>query len=402
MESITGLVSGGPTGLVSGNSGTLGQGGSALLDEASRALLGDAAPDEVFLAQLAAGITGQPVMPTSATAQAVPYVSGSPASGALARVRGVTASGTTWSVFVKVLQHPRHWRGLDSVPPHLRQNFLNSFPWRAELDAWHPEFTAALPPGLRVPVLYRQVELDDGRVALWMEDIDADPRPWPLARYERAARLLGTFAANRRDPGLLAAAPVPPGFGLLRYYEGPVQAAIAAIRNPATWDHPALAGHEALRGDLLRVASFAPKILDRLNQLPQAFQHGDASPQNLLIPKGDPDTIVAIDIAFQGPMPIGFDLSQLLIGLVHASEQPASALPAIHELLVPAYAAGMLAGERPADPADIRRGYLGTLLIRALFTALPWHDLDAVGPAEVAERLALMSFILKAGRDVYC
>jgi len=59
-------------------------------------------------------------------------------------------------------------------------------------------------------------------------------------------------------------------------------------------------------------------------------------------------------------MVIGFDLSRLLVGLVHAGEQPASALNAIHELLVPAYAARMQAGQRPADPA------------------LPWHDLDAV------------------------
>jgi hypothetical protein len=105
---------------------------------------------------------------------------------------------------------------------------------------------------------------------------------------------------------------------------------------------------------------------------------------------------VAIDIAFPCPLAVGFDLSQLLAGLVHAGEQPASALPAIHELLVPAYAAGMRDGERPADPDDIRFGYLGTLLIRALFTALPWHELDHAGPAEVAERLALMSLILEA------
>jgi hypothetical protein len=375
-------------------------GGSALLDGTSRALLGDAAPDEAFLIRLAAGITGRPVTRTSATAEAVPYESGSPGTGALARLRGVTEAGAAWSVFVKVLQHPRHWPHLDRVPPPLRQEFLDTFPWRAELGAWDPAFTAALPTGLRVPVLYRQVELPGDRVALWMEDVVVDGRPWTAAEYERAARLLGTFAANRRDPELIRASPIPPGHGLRRYYDGPVQAAVAVIRNPGTWAHPALARHTDLRGGLLRLAGLAPAILDGLDRLPQALPHGDASPQNLLVPRADQGTIVAIDIAFPCPHAVGFDLSQLLVGLVHAGQQPAAELPAIHRLLAPAYTAGMRAGQRPAALAEIRRGYLGTLLIRAPFTALPWADLGSVAPEVVDERAALIRFALAVGEDL--
>jgi hypothetical protein len=378
----------------------LGQDGPGLLDERARALLGDAAPTSAFLAELAAVITGKPVAATTATAEAVAYESGSPATGALARVRGITDNGTAWSVFVKLLQHPRHWPHLDRVPPPLRQDFLDTFPWRTELAAWDPAFTQALPAGLRVPVLYRQVELPGDRVALWMENIVADSRPWTAAEFERAARLLGTFAANRSDPELIGASPYPLGYGLRRYYHGPCHAAIAAITNPATWAHPALARHASLRDGLLRLADRAPAILDHMDRLPQALQHGDASPQNLLIPRADPGTIVAIDIAFPSPQAVGFDLAQLLVGLVHAGQQPAAGLPAVHRLLAPAYAAGMRAGRHPAALADIRRGYLGALLIRVPFTALPWGDLDSIPPEVVDERAALIRFALNAGHEL--
>ena len=64
-----------------------------------------------------------------------------------------------------------------------------------------------------------------------------------------------------------------------------------------------------------------------MDTLPQALPHGDASPQNLLVPADDPDTFVAIDVSFQNPQAVGFDLGQLLVGLTHAGLLPAAALP---------------------------------------------------------------------------
>ena len=55
-------------------------------------------------------------------------------------------------------------------------------------------------------------------------------------------------------------------------------------------------------------------MLDALEALPQCYQHGDASPQNLLVPKGKPDEFVVIDWGFDCPQAVGFDLGQLLIG----------------------------------------------------------------------------------------
>jgi hypothetical protein len=363
------------------------------------ALLGKAAPSAEFLTSVVGEVLGRETAVDTVTAEREPYDAGSPATGALVRLRGTTIDGQLWSVFVKVLQSPRHWPHLDRVPPPGREEFIQIFPWRAELSAWDPDFVAALPPGLRVPRLYRLVELGDDRLAVWMEDVSVDVTPWPTARFAEAARLLGTLAGNRRDPALLAASPTPPGFGLRKYVDGPVRSALAAIADPSTWQHQALAAHRQMQAELLAAAERLPAIIDHLDALPQSIPHGDASPQNLLVPADDPSSFVAIDVAFQGPHVVGFDLAQLLVGLVHAGHMPATRLPEVHSVLVPAFHEGMKAGRLPVEFDDIERGYLATLVARAGFTSLPLRELDTTTPAIINERIALTRFILDRTRE---
>jgi hypothetical protein len=215
-----------------------------------------------------------------------------------------------------------------------------------------------------------------------------------------AAGVLGALAANRRDPDLLAACPVPPGYGLRRYYDGAVRPVLPWLQSHDLWRHPLLAetGGTRLRADLLELAAAAPAILDRLDELPQALPHGDASPQNLLVPSTAPDTLVAIDVAFQCPLAVGFDLAQLLVGLVHAGQMPPTDLPAIHRLLAPAYQAGMNHGERPVGLADIETGYIGSLVIRAAFTSLPFREpIFSLTDAYIDDRVMLTRFITDLG-----
>ncbi|HZM66572.1 MAG TPA: hypothetical protein VFC16_09765 [Nakamurella sp.] len=363
-------------------------------------LLGVATPTGDQLDAIAAAAVGHPAVVTRWNAEPVPYESGSPATGTLARLSGVTADGQPWSVFLKVLQHPRHWRLLDRVPEQLRADFLGNFPWRAELTAWDPTFSAHLPSGLRVPELYRVVELPEDRVAVWMEDIAVSAQPWTPDRFVTAAGVLGALAANRRDPELLAACPVPPGYGLRRYYDGAVRPVLPWLQSHDLWRHPLLAtsGGTTLRADLLELAAAAPAILDRLDELPQALPHGDASPQNLLVPSSAPGTLVAIDVAFQCPLAVGFDLAQLLVGLVHAGQMPTADLPAIHRLLAPAYQAGMNQGKRPAALAEIEDGYIGSLVIRAAFTSLPFREpIPSLTDTYIDQRMMLTRFITDLG-----
>jgi hypothetical protein len=120
-------------------------------------LVGPAEVTEQTLTDIVSEALGAPTALREWCAEPVGYVSGSPATGALVRVHGSTADGQSWSLFVKVLQHVRHWPLLELMPAPLRATFAAEFPWRAELVAWEPEFTEQLPAGLRVPRLYRVV-----------------------------------------------------------------------------------------------------------------------------------------------------------------------------------------------------------------------------------------------------
>ena len=239
-------------------------------------LLGDARPPDDELAEMVSTALHREVAVARWVVEPVAYEAGSPATAALLRVRGCTTDGENWSVFLKVLQHPRHWSGLDRVPVHVRAEFTDSFPWRAELAAWDPEFLAALPEGLRVPRLYRQVELPDERVAVWMQDVPVSDERWSVQRFVSAARLLGQLAANRCDAELLAGCGVPAGYGVRKYVDGPVTGAPFALRDTAVWRHPSLdtpLGRQ-VRGELLELAPQVPAILDLLDGLPQALPHG--------------------------------------------------------------------------------------------------------------------------------
>jgi hypothetical protein len=344
---------------------------------------------------------GRPVDLGAWTVTDVPYTSGSPATGGLHRVRGGTRQGQPWSIFVKVLQHPRHWPRLAHLPPDLQAFFLKDFPWRAELAAWEPAFAGRLPEGLRLPELYLIKDLGDDRLAVWMEDVATCDQPWDLDTFRRAARALGGLAARRSDPELIAACEVLPGHGLRRYVDTRVHGWFRSMHDDGgVWRHPVLAAAagDRLQADLSWLYGQADAMLDQLDALPQAMPHGDASPQNLLIPASAPDCFVAIDVAFCTPHAVGFDLGQLLVGLVHAGQLPAAALPATHEVLVPAYVDGFRSNGGKIDADSVMRGYVLTLMLRSGFTSLPLEALD--GPATddlygmVRERAALTRYIV--------
>ncbi|WP_155375096.1 aminoglycoside phosphotransferase [Catellatospora vulcania] len=358
------------------------------------------------VAEVAELVLGPDAGPGAWHVEPIAYQSGSPATGGLARVRG-DSEGRTWSVFVKLVQNPRHWPLLHLVPEVFRDELCRTLPWRQELAMWEEPFAAHLPDGLRVPVLYRITELDTERLLLWMEDVDAiADRDWTLDHYRRAAVALGGLAARRSTPDILAAAGEP-GWALrLLVGSRVMRGAAPALEDDRLWAHPLVvsAVDAELRDDLRRIAEAVPAILDRLDTLPQTLAHGDASPQNLLVPRGEPDTFVAIDVAFQCPLAIGFDLGQLLVGLAHAGHVEAAALPAIHDILVPAYVEGMRAYGVDPDPDAVTCGYVGGLVARAALTSLPYETLDSPHTEQLAtlwqQRAALTRFIADLGFDL--
>lgn len=335
----------------------------------------------------------------------VAYEPGSPATGALMRVRGQAADGRAWSVFVKLVQHVRHWPRLHLLPAEFRESFAAGFPWRQELAAWEEPFAGRLPARLRLPTLYRTTDLGEDRLLLWMEDIDAlGELAWDVDMFTRAATALGGLAALRSTPDALTGSGLPTGSGLRTYVDGRVERwAVPLLADDDVWRHPLVADavDPRLRADLRRIAARLPAVLDRLDTLPQAIPHGDASPQNLLVPRSAPEQFVAIDVSFQCPLPIGFDLGQLLIGLAHTGHLPAAALPEIHDVLVPAFTVGMKENGLDADPGEVAYGYLGSLVARAGLTSLPFELLDAPPSDELTtlfhQRATLSRFLADLG-----
>lgn len=319
---------------------------------------------------------------------------GAVATGGLRRLTATTADGRRWSFFVKSINSPRHWPFIGTVPEGFRAEFVAGFPWRAEAEAYGAG--VRLPDGLRMPHLHLIDDLGDDRLDLWLEDVESDLAAWDLARYDRAAYLLGGLAAC--NPA------APPAVGNLRgYVQGRiVQGILPELRDPALWGHPLVApfADDRLRADLLTLGERIPDLLDAADRLPHTMVHGDSSPHNLLVTSGG--EFVALDWGWYSSHPVGFDLGQLLVGLAHDGLTPAGDLPAVHATIEAAYVRGLAEGGGPAEHAVT--GYRTTLLLRSAFTAIPIERLAEPATPELTElcrrRVGLARFLVDLGRTL--
>lgn len=383
-------------------------------------LLGTARPDDTALTELVRAATGDPgAVPLTAVAEPVDYLVGTPSTAGLLRMRGtarVAGDETTgWSIFVKRLQSPRHWDQLHLIPEPFREDFIRDLPWRLEIALHTSDFASQLPEGMRLPRMYRIDETPDDRATLWMEDVIQDSSPWDLDRFRRAAYLLGLLSGRRLPDRVEPLLPRPmvtePGIALKYYFHHRVRmGALGPLADDGLWRHPLLAsavcqsGEHRLRDDMFAAAEQCDAVLDRLNTLPQCYQHGDASPQNLLVPADEPDTFVLIDPGFDCPQAVGFDLGQLLIGLGHAGILDAERLREVHEVIVDPFTEGLNADGHVATTAQVRYGYVGSLVLRSAFTALPIELLGMPPSDELAtlfeQRVRLTRFMLDLAREL--
>ncbi|MGI8329729.1 hypothetical protein ACRYCC_07165 [Actinomadura scrupuli] len=312
---------------------------------------------------------------------------------ALHRVRGVTTDGVPWSFFVKSVHSVRHAPALAMLPGHLRAALIESYPWRADVDVYLA--AEPLPDGMRLPRLYRLDDLGDDRLIMWLEDVaEAPGAKWDLDRYARAAYLLGALAAMRPVTG-----PAPLNTGLRFFCEHVVSAtAVPGLLGDDLWRHPLVAPYadERLRGDLRSLIEGRADLLDALDGLPHTRVHGDACPQNLLIPADGSAEFVAVDWSFNDPAAVGNDLAQLLVGRAHPGLLQVTDLPGVQETIRQSYAAAF-----PAALPHLHLGFRGALVLRALWTAIPLPRLtEPATPALhafFAHRLALTRYLTDQG-----
>lgn len=331
--------------------------------------------------------------------------SGSPASGGVFAVRG---GGQRW--FVKVLQHLRHWPVLAELPEPFRTSFMESFPWRFELEMAQSGLAEIMPLGLRTVPLLHSADVGDDRIVTWWEWIEVDPAPWPIETFSHAARALGRLAARRRQGAVVnerlpaACRTSPPGHWNRLYAAERVGSVAPTLRDPAFWAAEPVAEALSANGcDWLPHAAGVlldrlPQIVDGLDRLPLTFAHGDATPENLLRATGQDGTLALIDWGFGSLLPVGFDLAQLAIGDLQRDFRAALPLREVLHTIVPQYHAGLADEGLTVTGSQLLQGFHGALVVRGGLDGLP-SSLD--DSALLRDRIALMRDILIELTDLW-
>ena len=247
-----------------------------------------------------------------------PYAFGSPATGGLYRLRAEAGPGSARCS--STCATGRAW----ILPPECGARFVEQFPWRSELELWdEPVLAAARRDAATGPPRHRRAGRRPGR------GLDGGRR--------RRGRVAATSPSTPGRPTCSAAgtpaAPTPtsspPTATRRASHCGCTPAggrgARPAARSRTTGSGPSLARRPRRRPRRPAPArTDIPEMLDRLDTYVQTIPHGDASPQNLLVPADDPETFVAIDVSFRTPHAAGLRPRTAARGLVHAGEVPAA------------------------------------------------------------------------------
>jgi hypothetical protein len=305
-----------------------------------------------------------------------------------------------YSLFVKQVQSWTRSPLFELIPPHLQQQAAEAAPWRTELLVYRSDLAARLPSGLSMPAVYGVYDLDELSGSVWLGEVPVVPRPWTLERLAHAAWLLGRLAASPRVRELAAIGEQERRRTVVDYYEGRfVNQVLPALHDDGVWRHPLVAGSfdAQLRRRMVAAADSLLPLVEELAALADGTAHGDACPNNLLS-VATSDGFVLIDYAFWSTQPVGFDLSQLLLGEVQLGRCPAAALPAAESACLAAYGAGLRAEGCELSEEQVRRAHAIQMLEYSGLSAIPFELLDGEPTDETMrvsrERAAAAAFCL--------
>ncbi len=350
-----------------------------------RTVLGADDVDDTELAALVAGLWEVPAVELlDSVAEPVAYDIPSILTGARTWVRGDADAGDgprAFTFFVKRVHHWRHSPAFASVPPEIGEWAAASVPWRAEPLLYASDLDERLPDGLTMPRALRVDERPDETAVLWLETVECGTEAWDRTTYVEAAGLLGRMSGSSRVAELAAIDPLP--WHIQSFVVGRIaHTVLPGLFDDATWAHPVVARHFAdLRPALAAVARHLDPLAEEFAALPHRTSHGDACPNNLLRhPDGDGFTL--IDFGFWRPQPVGFDLSQLLVGDLQIGRRDADDLPELAEACLTAYAAGLAAEGAEVPDEVLRRGHAVSLM---LFNGLPSLPLELLDEARALE-----------------
>ncbi len=300
-------------------------------------------------------------------------------------------------IFVKHVQNWSRSPQFAFVPPEIREMAAASVPWRTEANVYRLNLADRLPEGLSMPRALAVIDLDELSSAVWLEAIPVHQWPWDSDRFKRAAYLLGRLAGSSRVAPL--AQIDDHQWTVLDYLHGRFEhQVVPMLRNDELWAHPLLVdafGH-GLRDRMCDALDAVPAWVEELADAPHLVGHGDACPNNLL-GADRPDAFVLIDFGFWKPLPLGFELGQLLLGDIQIGRRHADTLAAIDAEIVPAYLEGLIEEGHGAVPAQVARLHALQMAVFSGLSSMPFEHLgDAPSPA--LERLAAT----RAAITTYC
>lgn len=301
-------------------------------------------------------------------------------------------------LFVKHIQSWSRHPFFQLVPAEHREAAADGVPWRTEALAYRSDLGDRLPTGLRMPRALGVFDIDEGSNAVWLEEVPVVPGSWGLVQYGRAARLMGRFATSERV--METSDEIGHDITMRTYLEGRLSMAVLpAVRDDDVWRHPLVSGafEPDLQRRVLDAAGRAADYADELASMTHVAAHGDACPNNLLTQPGS-DDLVLIDFGFFGPGPIGFDLSQLLVGDVQVGRRGSADLAEVDEAIFAGYMAGLRDEECWVPDDVVRRAHALQLMIFTGLSTLPVEHLDSEPTPALhhvaAQRAAIARFSL--------
>lgn len=285
-----------------------------------------------------------------------------------------------------------------SVPPEGRADVLEMLDWRVEPRVYASDLAAHLPPDLAMPRCFGVRVLDEGSAVLCVEAVADVVERWSDDDLERAARALGRLAGSTAVAAVADRVGHPYGPVMARrYWQGRLSMQFGtAYRDTSLWEHPVLAAEvdAATRARILRLLDAAPALVAEIETLPLLSGHGDGCANNLLLTA---EAVVAIDWAFFARLPLGFDLSQLVISDIDLGRSTASTLAHRQAVALPAYADGLAAEGLSVDPDVLLRAHLVQAALTDGVGVVPLERLGedpcTLAPV-VRERLALLDGLL--------
>ncbi len=317
------------------------------------------------------------------------------------RGQAQTPSGVApYEFFVKHVQSWARSPFFAEVPEDVREMAEAGVPWRTEHLLYRSGVAQHLPEGLAMPRAFGVFDLDDKAASIWLEVIQAVDVEWDLPRFTRAAYLLGRLAAS---PTIRPFADVGGHEWDVRHYlyGRLTHQVLPVLRDNEVWQHPIVAPafDAGLRARLLEAADRIHDYTEELAQCPIATGHGDACPNNLLVVGDSPD-FVLIDFGFWKPLPIGFDLGQLLVGDVQIGRRSSADLRERDEACLAAYVEGLRAEGSDVPVADVARAHALHLLIFTGLSTLPMEFLDAPPTPELVQMSQERAAIARCSLDL--